>query len=246
MPRLSRLAHHLWIGAATCALLIPLAVACGDASESLGIGPPSAGAFGQADVFPECGALNQACLSSGLNSPLAVGAKLGVGVNFKVAGNSGPPTTLMATRDDVLLVDGGVVDAVGTGIAAILILGPDGRVIDFIHVWVAMASELRIIRYSDVGLAIGAVREEATLLVGDELFVSVEAFDDSQPLLGLFKATWTTDVLEADPEATSDPVIVVDDIVFGWYRIVAREPGKIRLNVNALGLDKTLTLEVLP
>ncbi|MEO1270160.1 MAG: hypothetical protein AAFX99_18900 [Myxococcota bacterium] len=218
---------------------------CGDSGSDLGIGPPSAGQLGQVTALPECGALNHACLSSGLDVPLATGSKLGLGVNFNVAGSSGPPAGLESTNTAILTVEDGVLTGMSPGMSGVLVTGPNGEVIDFIHLWVRDAAELRIIRYNETGLALGTVRDEATILVGDEVLVSIEALTDNQALLGLFKVDWTLEVLEGD-DGETDPITVVPDLVFGWYRIVARAPGRVQLTVDALGQSKTLDLEVMP
>lgn len=242
MPTL-RLARAL-LTPALAATLAATALACGGDAGDRGIGPPSAGAFGRGNVAPECGALSQACLTGGLNAPIATGAKLGLGVDTQLAGSGAPPTTLESVNPDIALVEGGVLTAFQPGMVGLLMNGPGGAVTDFIHVFIADPDDLRLIRFNDAGVPLGAVRDDATLLVGDEIYVVVEAFADSQPLLGLFKTTWTVDVTEGDP--SQPPLIVVDDLVFGWFRIVARAPGAVTLRADALGITKTLNIEVLP
>lgn len=217
---------------------------CGEDFADSSLGPPASGQIGQVDLFPECGALSQACLQQGLNSPLAVGSALGLGINFNVTGNSGPPATLEAVNPAVIAVEEAVIEAKSQGAAAVMIVGPDGRVLDFIHIWTAEADELRLIRRNEDTVAIGVLRSEGQLLVGDDLLVSLEAFNGTQPLLGVFPVAWTVEVLEAEDGAT--PVVLVEDLIFGFTRLVAREPGRVRLTATALGLDKVLELEVLP
>lgn len=220
-----------------------LLAACGGDS---GIGPPSPGAFGQADVSPECGAFHQACISRGLDSPLAVGSQVGLGISFEVPGSSGPPTSLASTDLSILTVEDGVATIVGEGVAALLITGPDETVVDFIHLWSKAADDIRVIRYNADGAPIGGVRDGGAILVGDELLVATEAFAVSQPLIGLFDTTWTAEpLIDNDPDA--GPIAsVVQDVVFGLYRIVARRPGTIRLTADALGQSISIDLEVLP
>lgn len=214
---------------------------CGDSGD-LGIGPPpSGGSLGRTSVTPECGALNQACLVGGLDAPLARGGSLGLGVDYRIAGNSGPPTTLAGTNEAVIEVSDAVITGRSEGLSGVLILDPNGHVVDFIHVWVADATELRIIRHNDDGLPVGAVRSSGTVLAGDEILLSLEAFNGTQGLLGLFETVWQIEVLEGE-----EPVAIVEDIVFGWFRLIARAPGKVRLTADALGQEKTIELEVLP
>ncbi len=220
-------------------LLAGLATGCGNASD---IGPPpSGGAFGQASVRPECGALSQACLENGMNAPLAVGAAMGLGIDYDVAGSAGPALTLTSANSNVVAVDDAVITGVAEGASALLIVGPEGEVIDFIHVWVAEPSELRIVRHNDEGAAVGTVAAEGTLLVGDEVLLSIEAFSSTQALLGLFDTTFEVEVVEGDA-----PIAIVEDVVFGWYRLLVREPGRVNIIATALGQSRELALEVLP
>jgi hypothetical protein len=229
------------------ALTVSISLAAfGCGGDGSGIGPPSPGGFGAADVAPECGALDRACLIRGLDSPLAVGARLGVGLTFDIGGTSGLPAVMTTSNPEVMTADDGVITVTGPGFAVLLIRGPDQKVLDFIHLWTAEAEELRLVRYTDDALPSGTIRDAGTLLAGDELLVAVEAFAGNQPLIGLFDTAWTVEVLEPGPDPGVDPVAVVDDVVFGLFRIVARSPGRVRLTAVSLGIEKTLELEVQP
>ncbi len=218
-----------------------LASGCG-AGDTSDIGPPpSGGALGQASVRPECGVLAQACLRQGMDAPLAEGAALGLGIDYDLAGNSGPGMTLVAADPEVIGVEDAVITGHVAGATALLILGPDEEVIDFIHVWVAEATELRLVKHNDAGDVLGSVAKEGVLLTGDEILLSVEAFSSTQALLGLFETVFEVDVLEGE-----EPIAIVQDIVFGWYRLVARSPGRVNVNIAALGQVRELALEVLP
>lgn len=217
------------------------AIACGGGS----VGPPSPGNFGTAELSPECGALARACLSRGLDSPIAVGSQLGVGVTFDINGTSGVPASLQTSDPAVLTTAEGVVSAETPGVAVLLIRGPDQRVLDFIHLWTAAAEELRLVRYTDDAEPFGVLGAGGALLAGDELLVNTEAFAGNQPLIGLFPTEWTVE--ELVPSATGEPVVaVIDDLVFGLSRVVARTPGRARLTASALGLETAIELEVLP
>lgn len=176
-----------------------------------------------------------------MDAPLAVGAAMGLGIDYNIAGNSGPSMTLLPANTAVLGAEGAVIFGEAAGSSALMILGPDEEVIDFIHVWVATASELRLVRHNDDGAAIGTVANEGTLLVGDEILLSVESFSSTQALMGLFETTFEIDVVEGDA-----PIAIVEDIVFGWYRLVARGEGRARIRASALDQTRELELEVLP
>jgi hypothetical protein len=226
-------------GLALALALTALVTGCGD-DGSVGA-PPAGGYLGQATVEPDCGALSQACLQNGMDAPLAVGASMGIAVDYAFEGNAGPPTTLETVNDGVLAVDDAVIRGVSAGPSALLIVGPDGEVIDFIHLWVAQATDLEIVRHNTEGAVMGTVNDSGTLLVGDELLLSVEAFSETQGLLGLFETTWEIEVDEGE-----EPILVVDDLVYGWFRLVARSEGQARITVTALGATRVLDLEVLP
>jgi hypothetical protein len=209
--------------------------ACGD-EAGVG-GRPSHGMLGNASVSPECGAFNQTCLAQGLDAPLALGGTTALSIASKMAGSSGPPITLRSANQAVLKATGAEVQAVGKGLAGLLFIGPKGQVLDFIHVWVAAAEELRILRYSRSGLLLGQVHDKVTLLQGDELLIAVEPYAGSQPLLGHF-------VLKRN--ISGDAVKVVPDAVSAWYRIVALKPGTSTVELSALGLKVSWSIEVLP
>ena len=218
-----------------------LTIGCGSsAADEIGP-PPSGGALGNTSVRPECGAFSQACLESGMDAPLATGALMGIGIDYNIAGNSGPELALVPANPSVLGAEGAVISGESAGSSSLLILGPEDQVVDFIHVWVADASELKIVRHNDEGAVIGAVASEGTLLVGDEVLLSVEAFSTTQALMGQFDTTFEIEVHAGDA-----PVAIVDDIVFGWYRLVAREEGAVRITASALGQSRDVELEVLP
>ncbi len=229
----------------TLMALLALA-ACGDSAGS-GIGPPSPGGFGQASLTPDCGAFNQACLATGLDTPLAVGTQLGLGISLEIPGNSALPTTLRSSNPQVLGISLGVATSLREGVSAILVSGPNEEVLDFIHVWSVPANTLRIVSYTENGVPLGPARDMGSLLPGDELLVAVEALADSQPLIGQFQSEWTIEVLDDPGIAEDGPIVsILDDVVFGLYRLVARRPGTVRLRSTALNTSTELELEVLP
>jgi len=214
-----------------------LAIAgCGDSGTGLG-GRPGSGSANPGGTKPECGAFGQACIAQGLDAPIALGGQVDVAVGYQVAGSSGPPTTLETVDATVLTASDTSLEAVGPGCSAVLFIGPDGDVLDFIHVWVVPAEELRILRYNASGDLLGRVQDEVQLLVDDEILVSVEPYAGAEPLLGTF--TLQRDVV-------GDSVAVVPDPVGGWYRVVARAPGASTVVFSGLGIEATWQIEVLP
>lgn len=222
-------------------VFVPLALAsvgCGDGAASNGVGGrPSSGNLGQVNVAPECGALSQACIGQGLNAPVALGSRLSISVEHQIAGSSGPPTTLETANENVLVPVETALDAVGEGMSGVLFVAPEGKLIDFIHVWVQAADELVIQRYSDGGTLLGAVQPSAQLLVGDELLVAVEPHANGQALLGNF-------TLETTVSGSS--ITIVPDPVGGWYRVIATGAGASTVAFAALGVETSWSIEVLP
>jgi hypothetical protein len=189
-------------------------------------------------VAPECGALSQACIGQGLDAPISLGSTLDLLVSYRVPGSSGPPTTLATANRAVLETTGDTsLVAVGEGMSAVLFVGPDGEVMDILHVWVAPPSDLRIQRYDESGDLLGQVQPSSQLLVGDEILVAVEPYGNGQALLGNFQMQYTS---------SSPAVAIVEDPVAAWYRVVARQPGMATVSFAALGKTAAWQIEVLP
>ncbi|MCC6623736.1 MAG: hypothetical protein IT385_20930 [Deltaproteobacteria bacterium] len=216
------------------AALAVASAACGDAGE-VG-GRPGGGTIG-GQTEPECGALKQVCLAVGIDAPLALGGGMELIVDFRIAGSAGDSVALDVADPEVLGIDGTRLEADGPGMSALLFTDSQGRVLDFLHVTVATPDELRILAYSRNGDLLGPVLDHVTLLVGDEVLVSVEPYRAAQPLLGSF-------TLQREIEGAG--VTMIPDAVGGLYRVIARTPGTSTVTVRALGLERTWTLEVLP
>ena len=216
-------------------IIISLAMlpACG--GDDMGGSPNSR--YGYDNNNPECGAMGQICLSQPINSPLALGSHTELLFDFRMAGTSGVSIDLEQTNPLVLNIDGMAVEAVGTGMSGLLFVGSDDTVIDYIHLWVTEAEELRIISWSNSGDLLGYVRSSIVLLVGDELLISVEPFENAQPLLGNF---------EMNRVIEGESIAIVPDPVGGWYRVVARSEGQSTVRFNALQLETVLEIEVIP
>lgn len=215
--------------------LLLLLAGCGGDSQTGVSGRPSQGGMAQLDLSPECGALSQACIVHGLDAPIARGARLSLRLDFRLPGSSGPPAELRGTRPEVLAAEANQVHAAGEGTAAVLVVGPDDRVLDFIHLWVVAADELRATRYTVEGIEVGRIRDHATLLMGDELLLAFESFAAGQPLLGEFRIEWSID---------GDAVAMVEDTLAGRYRLVTREPGTATVTVSAPDIEQTFQLHV--
>lgn len=205
---------------------------CGDSG-----GAPWSGTYNPGSVPPECGALNQVCLARGLNGPLAVGSSLELDLDYNIGGSSGLPATLVSADPEVLSATGMTVEAMAPGASAVMFVGPDGAIMDFLHVWATDAEELRIYRYTEAGVQLGRVQDEVILLKGDEVLVFVAPYADAQQLLGNFPMERTVD---------GTAVALVPDVVTSLYRVVARNEGLSTVTFFGLGLSQAWEIEVLP
>lgn len=181
------------------------------------------------DVPPECGAL-------GLTAPLARGARLvvdpvalGVDPERAIEPFGVEATlTLVSGNAAVLGVDGLTLDAVGEGIAAVVLLGDvGGDVLDVIHVRVEAADFLQL----DVVEATGATAAPETLelAVGAALDLRASPIGAGRALGGAIEPAWSV-----ASEVFEDPLPVrleaaPDDPA--RQRLVAVETGEARLTV---------------
>lgn len=192
------------------------------------------GALGQGAVATECSPTDFACVTAGLDGPVAVGGVVPLSLDIDAAGTSTGTMTLLSADPSVLKAAGTEVVGMAPGVAALVML-TEGAAIDFLHVFVAEPNRLGFHRYED-GLQRSEIVEQLELLVGDELVIDVEPYRDSQRLLGQATSTWTS--------GTS--IAVLREGAPGRRRIVARTPGATDLVVQAFGFEKTLHIEVLP
>ncbi len=193
------------------------------------------GGLGQADVSTECSPTDFACVTRGLDGPVAVGGVVPLALDVNIAGTATPTVSLFSGNTDVLKAAGTEVVGQSPGIAALVLLDSEGRAVDFLHVSVATPTRLGFHR-RDTGLDLGELVDDVELLVGDSILVEVEPYVDSQRLLGHGSSDWTA----------GSAITLLKDGAPARRRIVARTPGEATLSVNAFGFDKTLTIRVLP
>jgi hypothetical protein len=206
-------------------LAVPLGVACaGDA-----------GALGQVDVGTECGATDFACVTAGLDGPVAVGGVVPLALDVDASGIGSPAISLIAADPGVLKVSGTEVRGEGEGVSALLLLA-EGQVIDFLHVFVAVPDRIGL-HHRDGGLDLGEIVDVVELLPGDAIVLAVQPYLGSQRLRGADDSVWSGD---------EEVVALLRDGVAGQRRLVARAPGEVELRVEAFGSETTLTVRVLP
>ncbi len=194
-----------------------------------------AGGLGQAEVSTECSPTDFACVTRGIDGPIAVGGVVPLALDVTIQGTSTPTVSLLSGDPEVLKAAGTEVIGQSPGLAALVLLTEDGRAIDFFHVTVATPKRIGLHR-RDGGLDLGEMVEEIEMLVGDEMLVEVEPYLDSQRLLGHGTSEWSAGAA----------ITLLKDGAPGRRRLVARTPGDATLVVQAFGFTKTLNIKVLP
>jgi hypothetical protein len=193
------------------------------------------GAMGQSVMSRDCGPNDTRCVLSGLDAPLAVGARLKPAVTLHSKGSGSPLLRLLSTRPDVVEADGGVLTGKGKGVAAVLVANDDGVVLDFLHVSVSAPTRLELHGLGADGSSLGVLSATVELLVGEGLYLQPHAYVEAQELLGDADGTWTVDPPIADVLRTGKPDL---------RRLLAKEPGQAAVKVSTLGLESSLRLVV--
>jgi hypothetical protein len=79
------------------------------------------GAMGQSVMARDCGPNDTRCVLSGLDAPLAVGAKTKPMVSLRMRGSAAPSLRLVSTRPDVVEAANGLLIGKSKGVAAVLV-----------------------------------------------------------------------------------------------------------------------------
>ena len=192
------------------------------------------GALGNTNVSTECAPTDFACVTAGLDGPIAVGGVLPLSIDVDALGTSSATMTLMSADPRVLKAAGTEVIGASPGVAALVMLS-EGSAVDFLHVYVAAPNRVGLQRI-DSGLVRQELTDEIDMLVGDELVVEIAPYKDTQRLLGHATTTW----------AAGAPLTLLKDGVPARRRIVARTAGDTDVTVTSFGFTKTLHVAVLP
>ncbi|MBT8495905.1 MAG: hypothetical protein KJO07_22870 [Deltaproteobacteria bacterium] len=193
------------------------------------------GALEQVSFERECADGDVSCQSGGIDRPIAVGAVLPVDTEAMLTGSATPELTLVAADETVVKPAGDELLGRAPGRTALLAVTADGQVLDLTHVWVSEPTRLALARSDrDSDQTIEAPIE---LLAGDELYLDVVAFADSQRLSGRLSGEW---------QATSEAVTLLSDGALGSRRLVARSPGAARIEFRRAEAATTIDVEVLP
>lgn len=197
----------------------------------------TSGALGQSEVSPGCSSADGPCLTSGLDAPIAMGARVPIEVSIVAQGAAAPPLTFVSGNTSVFSVDGTEVVGEGGGVAALLFTDPEGSVIDFIHLYVAQPTALELHRADGGELSARALGERMELLVGDDFALAAVPYVGAQAMIGELEIEWS---------AEGDAVQMLDEGIGSMRRLVAREEGTATLRVTGFEQERSIELEVLP
>lgn len=203
-------------------------------------GCTESGQLAQTSLAAPCAAGDAACASGdvGVASPIAAGATFALEVKPQIAGGTAVPLTLQSVDPLVATIDDdGRVRAVAPGITAILVLTDDGGVVDMTHVAVSKIERVSFHRGGGGDLDERQLPERIELFPEEELTLSLRAWQAGQQLIGEMGDAWSVD----------DEAFKILDQGFALERrIKAPATGTTTLSVDVLGVQQTLTLEVVP
>lgn len=195
------------------------------------------GAMGQSQTEPDCAPSDQACLESGLDAPLAVGARLPLDVRVTARGVAAPKIALETAREDVIGVDRGMLVGKAPGWSSVMFLSDDGLVLDFVTLSVEAPDRIDVFRSSEAGTEPRPLPDKIQVAPGDDFEIGLRAFSGITRLLGDLEITWRVD---------SDIVSLLDAGKPSSRRLRIKSAGTTTLTMQAAGFSKTVTLEVLP
>ena len=187
----------------------------------------------QATLVGQCSGDEAHCSRKAPLAPLAIGSRFYPEVATEIAGTSTPNLRLESAEPAVLAVEDGALVAKGAGTSAVLISTDDGSIVDFVHVWVAPVTEIKLAKRDGERIA-GAIG----LAVGEDITLVPSLFNGAQKLAGDSGATWTVD----SPSVLS----VLQDGSSDRRRLRARAPGKTKVTVSLGEAKATVDLEVVP
>ena len=197
----------------------------------------SPGALEQAGFRVGCGADDDSCPVSGLDAPLAVGARQHVEIDLQIPGSFSPSAPLVSLAPEIITTQGRELVAQDEGMCAILLVDQAGQVLDFIHLWTAQADGLSLHLLSDQGLDLGRVERNIQMAVGESLRLMPLPQQGELPLLGRFAdSQWTLE---------GEALQLLDEGLGEHRRLRAQQSGSASLQVTAGGLAVALTVEVL-
>jgi hypothetical protein len=195
------------------------------------------GALEQVAVSPQCDPDDAVCTTLGLDAPLAAGAIVPLDVSVQTPGAGASRVSLESVRPAVASVDGMNVVGQAEGFTSLLVLGDDGVVLDFVHLWVAQPDGLALHRLDGAVAPTEPLGEAIQLLPGDELVLAATAHRSGERLSGRLDIVWS------NGDAS---VSLLDEGVDARRRVVARAAGTTVVTATAGDFVAELIVEVLP
>lgn len=189
------------------------------------------GELGQGSLLPSCATCTH------ITFPLAVGASQKVDPKATFGGASGVPLTLLSVDPAILGVERSSLRGIAPGVSAVLAITPEGKVLDFFHVTTLATDQLALAVIDEGGKVRGDLEDKLTALIADDILLRAVPMAGDQELAGQLDTTWT---------ASSNGVTLIPGLVPSEYRLIARAPGSVQITISALGLERQLTVEVLP
>jgi hypothetical protein len=224
-----------WLMGATMDAVVAGAALTGALLASAGCA--SDGALEQVAVSPQCAPEDTVCSELGLDAALAAGAEVPLDVSVQTPGAAATRVALESVRPTVASVDGMRVVGQAEGFTSLLVLGDDGVVLDFVHLWVAQPDGLALHRLDGAVASTEALGETIQLLPGDELVLAAQPHRSGERLSGRLDIEWSSD---------SAVVALLDEGVGARRRAVARSAGSTTVVASAGDLVAKLKVEVLP
>ncbi|MCC7071385.1 MAG: hypothetical protein IT383_08685 [Deltaproteobacteria bacterium] len=197
----------------------------------------SDGQLAQSAVDAPCPAGDSDCEAAPTTAPIAAGARYALEIRPVIVGGMTVAASLRSGDEAVLQVEDGVVRTVAPGVAAVLAVGDDGAVVDFTHLVVVKADRLSLHRGGGAERDERPLPEHIQVFPDEELSLSLRTWFGAQELAGNVDEVWSVD----------DPAFRIVDQGFPQERRVrAPAAGTTTLTIDAVGVQHTLTLEVIP
>ena len=206
-------------------LLVAAAIGCAD------------GQLAQSAVDAPCPAGDADCEAASTTAPLAAGARYALEIRPVIVGGTTASASLRSGDEAVLQIEDGGVRAVAPGVAAVLAVTDDGAVVDFTHLTVVKADRLTLHRGGGAERDERALPDAIEVFPGEELSLALRTWHGAQALAGDLGEAWSVD----------DPGFLLVNQGFPQERRLRAPPsGSATLTISAVGLEQTLTLQVVP
>lgn len=195
------------------------------------------GQLAQSAVDAPCPAGDVDCEAAPTTAPLAAGARYALEIRPVIVGGTTVAASLRSGDEAVLLVESGLVRTVAPGVAAVLAVTDEGAVVDFTHLTVVKADRLSLHRGGGAERDERALPDAIEVFPGEELTLALRTWRGAQELAGDVTEQWSVD----NPDFQ-----LVNQGFPQERRLRAPASGRTTLTIDAVEIEKTLTLEVKP